>query len=71
MGDKVKGFEIGDRIAADVGGESLRQEGRAELMRRVDTCGWCHYCRRGESLFCEHFNAAGVARDGGFAEYIK
>lgn len=47
------------------------RRGRTALTRRVDTCGWCHYCRRGESLFCEHFNAAGVARDGGFAEYIK
>jgi len=55
FGEKVVGFEKGDRIAADVG----------------ETCGYCHYCRKGTELFCEHFNPAGVARDGGFADYIK
>ncbi|OWT36255.1 chlorophyll synthesis pathway protein BchC [Cryptococcus neoformans Bt1] len=55
MGDKVKGFDVGDRIAADVG----------------ETCGYCHYCRKGTELFCENFAPAGVARDGGFADYIK
>lgn len=37
----------------------------------IETCGYCHYCRKGTELFCEHFNPAGVARDGGFADYIK
>jgi hypothetical protein len=34
-------------------------------------CGHCHYCRRGESLYCENFSSAGVTCDGGFAEYFK
>ncbi|ODN76667.1 chlorophyll synthesis pathway protein BchC, variant [Cryptococcus amylolentus CBS 6039] len=55
MGKNVTGFEIGDRVAADVG----------------ETCSHCHYCRKGTELFCENFNPAGVARDGGFADYIK
>jgi len=55
MGADVKGFDKGDRVAADVG----------------ETCGWCHFCRRGEELYCEHFTPAGVAKDGGFADYIK
>lgn len=55
MGDEVKGFELGDKVAADVG----------------STCGHCHYCRRGEVLMCEDFAAAGVRSDGGFAEYIR
>ncbi|WWC60306.1 chlorophyll synthesis pathway protein BchC [Kwoniella dejecticola CBS 10117] len=55
MGKNVQGFSVGDRVAADVG----------------ETCGWCHYCRKGDELFCEHFTPAGVARDGGFADYIK
>lgn len=46
---------MGDRIAADVG----------------QTCGKCHYCRRGQLLMCEAFTAAGVQSDGGFAEYIR
>ncbi|KAG1759172.1 chaperonin 10-like protein, partial [Suillus occidentalis] len=54
MGKDVKGFEIGDRCVADVG----------------LTCDNCFYCRRGNSLLCENFNARGVTLDGGFAEYI-
>jgi len=54
MGKNVKGFEEGDRCAADVG----------------LTCDNCFYCRRGQSLMCENFNARGVTVQGGFAEYI-
>ncbi|KAJ4468811.1 NADP+-dependent D-mannitol dehydrogenase [Lentinula aciculospora] len=54
MGKNVKGFEKGDRCVADVG----------------ITCGNCFYCRRGNELLCESFNARGVTQDGGFADYI-
>ncbi len=63
MGDKVTGFEIGDRVAADVGGESTLRS-RGDMADRAETCGYCHYCRRGQELFCEHFSPAGVTRDG-------
>ncbi|EAS33921.3 chlorophyll synthesis pathway protein BchC [Coccidioides immitis RS] len=53
MGPKVKGFTVGDRVVAD----------NSEL------CGECFYCRRGEELLCEHFEAHGVTMNGGFAEY--
>jgi D-arabinitol dehydrogenase (NADP+) len=53
MGPSVKGFSVGDRVCAD----------NSEL------CGECFYCRRGELLLCEHFEAHGVTLDGGFAEY--
>lgn len=53
VGDKVKGFKVGDRVVAD----------NSEL------CGECFYCRRGEELLCEDFQAHGVTMDGGFAEY--
>jgi len=53
MGKNVKGFEIGDRVCAD----------NSEL------CGECFYCRRGQALLCEHFEAHGVTMNGGFAEY--
>lgn len=49
----MKGFQIGDRVAAD----------NSEL------CQECFYCRRGEALLCEHFEAHGVTMNGGFAEY--
>ncbi|KAG8405354.1 hypothetical protein J3458_022014 [Metarhizium acridum] len=63
VGKNVKGFQIGDRVAAD----------NSEL------CNECFYCRRGQLLLCEnvraavdlHFfsNAHGVTMNGGFAEY--
>ncbi|KAF4768719.1 hypothetical protein HAV15_002139 [Penicillium sp. str.  len=53
IGPKVKDFGIGERVVAD----------NSEL------CGTCFYCRRGDELFCEHFEAHGVTMNGGFAEY--
>ncbi len=32
-------------------------------------CGQCEYCRNGKKQLCEHMEAIGVTRDGGFAEY--
>ncbi|KAJ5084741.1 Polyketide synthase enoylreductase [Penicillium alfredii] len=53
VGSKVQNFHIGERVVAD----------NSEL------CGTCFYCRRGDLLFCEDFNAHGVTMNGGFAEY--
>lgn len=53
MGPKVKGFNIGDRVVAD----------NSEL------CNECFYCRRGELLLCENFEAHGVTMNGAMAEY--
>lgn len=32
-------------------------------------CGKCEYCRVGKKQLCEHMEAIGVTRNGGFAEY--
>lgn len=68
----MKDFELGDRVVADVG----------ISVRCVLVCVWkvvsstrlqcdnCFYCRRGQAVLCENFNARGVTMDGGFAEYI-
>ncbi|PHH65149.1 hypothetical protein CDD81_3280 [Ophiocordyceps australis] len=53
IGKNVTEFQVGDRVAAD----------NSEL------CNECYYCRRGQLLFCENFNAHGVTIAGGFAEY--
>ncbi|KAL1889715.1 hypothetical protein Sste5346_008701 [Sporothrix stenoceras] len=53
FGEEVEGFTIGDRVVAD----------------NSEVCASCHYCRRGQELFCEKFVAHGVMVDGGFAEY--
>jgi len=53
IGKDVKGFAVGERVCAD----------NSEL------CNECFYCRRGQLLLCEKFEAHGVTMDGGFAEY--
>lgn len=53
MGKDVKGFQIGERVVAD----------NSEL------CNECFYCRRGQLLLCENFNAHGVTMNGAFSEY--
>lgn len=53
VGKDVKGFSVGERVVAD----------NSEL------CNECFYCRRGQLLLCEKFEAHGVTMDGGFAEY--
>ncbi|CAK7211688.1 hypothetical protein SCUCBS95973_001200 [Sporothrix curviconia] len=53
FGSQVTGFAVGDRVVADNG----------------EVCASCHYCRRGNELYCEKFVAHGVMVDGGFAEY--
>ena len=47
MGKDVKGFKLGERVVAD----------NSEL------CGECFYCRRGQALLCEHFEAHGVTSE--------
>jgi len=44
VGPAVKDFIVGERVCAD----------NSEL------CGECFYCRRGQTLLCEHFEAHGV-----------
>jgi D-arabinitol dehydrogenase (NADP+) len=33
-------------------------------------CGTCFFCQRAQGNHCLHWNAIGVTRDGGFAEYV-
>lgn len=53
-GKNVKGFKVGDRVAADI----------------CLTCGTCYFCRRGDGLLCETFTQLGIHANGGFAEYV-
>lgn len=54
LGSAVKGLQVGDRVAA--------------TFRSV--CGYCWYCRQERSALCLNVSAAGVDRDGGYAEYV-
>jgi len=53
VGSQVSGLKVGDRVAVD---PSL-------------FCFECYYCRRGQNNLCENWNAIGVSRPGGAAEY--
>ncbi len=55
VGSHVTHVEVGDRVAID---NNIR-------------CGFCSFCRMGLSSQCVEikFNALGVMRDGGYAEY--
>ncbi|MGE5222599.1 MAG: zinc-dependent alcohol dehydrogenase [Omnitrophica WOR_2 bacterium] len=55
VGSHVSHLKLGDRVAID---NNIR-------------CGFCSFCRMGISSQCVEikFNALGVMRDGGFAEY--
>ncbi|MCW8386193.1 alcohol dehydrogenase [Fluoribacter dumoffii] len=33
-------------------------------------CGYCHPCRHGEFILCEHHQITGLDYDGGYAEYM-
>jgi 2-desacetyl-2-hydroxyethyl bacteriochlorophyllide A dehydrogenase len=53
LGSDVFELAVGDRVAVD---PSLY-------------CGECHYCRIGRGNLCERWNAIGVTRSGGAAEF--
>jgi D-arabinitol dehydrogenase (NADP+) len=54
LGEEVKGFAVGDRVAAD----------------NTVLCGYCYYCKRNQPLYCENFYSLGCNGPGGFAEYV-
>ncbi|MCL6637080.1 MAG: zinc-dependent alcohol dehydrogenase family protein [Alicyclobacillus sp.] len=53
VGEAVHGWRCGERVTVD-----------PNLF-----CGHCRYCRSGRAHLCDHLQAVGVTRDGGFAEY--
>ncbi len=53
VGDQVKGFVIGERVAVEPG----------------IACGTCRGCRAGQVNLCENRRVMGAHLDGGFAEY--
>lgn len=53
VGEGVTGFAVGDHVTVDPN----------------IYCGCCEPCQNGKKQLCEHMEAIGVTRDGGFAEY--
>lgn len=54
VGSDVKNFKVGDRVSVDPN----------------IYCHKCQYCRSSRPELCEHLDAVGVTRDGGFEEYF-
>ncbi|MCH3910423.1 MAG: zinc-dependent alcohol dehydrogenase family protein [Limosilactobacillus oris] len=54
VGSEVEDFKVGDRVSVDPN----------------IYCHKCFYCRTSRPELCEHLDAVGVTRDGGFAEYF-
>jgi D-arabinitol dehydrogenase (NADP+) len=55
VGAEVRGLSPGDRVMVDP----------------TVTCEECHFCMINRQNHCLHWNAVGVTRDGGFAEYVR
>lgn len=54
VGSAVTNVKVGDRVTVDPN----------------IYCGQCKYCRTQRQELCEHLDAVGVTRDGGFEEYF-
>jgi len=54
VGNQVKGYNVGDRVA----------------VAPAVPCGECHYCLAGMQSMCDNLIAIGYVCDGGFAEYM-
>lgn len=59
VGREVSGWAVGNRVAFD----------------SMVSCGWCHFCRRGEINYCDNRQVLGVScgdyrRHGAFAEFV-
>jgi len=54
-GEEVASIKVGQRVSFD---PNIH-------------CGYCFYCKRGETLYCENLKSYGVNRTGVFAEYFS
>ena len=55
VGGEVKDLVVGDRVMVDP----------------TVTCDDCHFCQINRQNHCLNWNALGVTKDGGFAEYVR
>ncbi len=55
VGSRVVGYTVGEKVS---------------VAPNIG-CGTCDMCVSGNTHLCEHMEAFGVTRDGGFAEYVK
>jgi D-arabinitol dehydrogenase (NADP+) len=68
----IGGHELAGEVVA-LGPQSVETVVRAGDRVAVDPslfCGSCFFCQRAQGNHCLNWNAIGVTRDGGFAEYV-
>ena len=68
----IGGHELAGQVVA-LGPQSVETVVRAGDRVAVDPslfCGSCFFCQRAQGNHCLNWNAIGVTRDGGFAEYV-
>jgi 2-desacetyl-2-hydroxyethyl bacteriochlorophyllide A dehydrogenase len=68
----IGGHELAGEVAA-LGPQSVETPLRVGDRVAVDPslfCGSCFFCQRAQGNHCLNWNAIGVTRDGGFAEYV-
>ena len=66
----VPGHEIAGVIDQVGPGVLELHEGDRVALDPVISCGQCHHCQRGMRHHCLRYQALGVTRAGGFAEYV-
>jgi D-arabinitol dehydrogenase (NADP+) len=67
----VPGHELAGEVAA-IGAEVVDLAvGDRVMVDPTVTCEECHFCMINRQNHCLNWNAVGVTRDGGFAEYVK
>ena len=52
-GEETSGFEVGDQV----------------IVNNIIGCGHCHYCKKGDYVFCNEKRSIGINLNGGMAEY--
>jgi len=66
----IPGHEIAGVIDQVGPGVQDLKEGQRVALDPVISCGQCWACRRGQRQHCLNFQALGVTRAGGFAQYV-
>ncbi len=65
----IGGHELAGEVAAVGEGVDTVREGDRVAVDPSVFCGYCFFCQRGQGNHCLNWNAIGVTRNGGFAEY--
>jgi (R,R)-butanediol dehydrogenase/meso-butanediol dehydrogenase/diacetyl reductase len=67
----VLGHEVTGRIEQLGEGVKKWRQGDRVVIDSTLNCGTCFYCNKGYTNLCDNFEALGIGRNGGYAEYIS